>query len=61
MNPEKANWKIKGDRWRLAKNPPMAKLVFFFFFDSKYKGSIRMNYLLVDECLYSTHETITSF
>ena len=29
MNPEKANRKVRGDRWRPAKNPPMAKLVFF--------------------------------
>ena len=28
MNPEKANRKVSGDRWRPAKNPPMAKLVF---------------------------------
>ena len=33
----------------------------FFFCDSKYKGSVKMNYLLVDECLYSTHKTVTSF
>ena len=29
MNPEKANRKVREDRWRPAKNPPMAKLVFF--------------------------------
>ena len=28
MNPEKANKKVRGDRWRPTKNPPMAKLVF---------------------------------
>ena len=27
-NPEKINSKVRGDRWRPAKNPPMAKLVF---------------------------------
>ena len=29
MNPEKANRKVRGDQWMPAKNPPMAKLVFF--------------------------------
>ena len=29
MNPEKANRKIRGDRWRPANNPLMAKFVFF--------------------------------
>ena len=28
MNLEKANRKVRGDRWRPAKNPLMAKLVF---------------------------------
>ena len=28
MNPEKANRKVRGDWWRPAKNPLMAKLVF---------------------------------
>ena len=28
MNPKKANRKVRGDRWRPVKNPPMVKLVF---------------------------------
>ena len=28
VNPERMNSKVRGDRWRPAKNPPMAKLVF---------------------------------
>ena len=32
MNPEKKNNKVLGDRWRPAKNPPMAKLVSLWFF-----------------------------
>ena len=43
MNPEKANKKVKGDRWRPAKNPPMAKLVFF----------VVLNVKEVSECLPS--------
>ena len=29
MNHEKANRKVRGDRCRPAKNPPMAKLVYY--------------------------------
>ena len=29
VNPEKANRKVRGDQWMPAKNPLMAKLVFF--------------------------------
>ena len=28
VNPERVNKKVRGDQWRLAKNPLMAKLVF---------------------------------
>ena len=28
MNPKKANKEVREDWWRLAKNPPMAKLEF---------------------------------
>ena len=43
----KMNSKVRGDRWRPAKNPPMAKLVslcFFFWMSRKWKE--------VSECLH---------
>ena len=43
VNPEKANSKVRGDWWRPAKNPLMAKLVFF----------VVQNIKEVSECLPS--------
>ena len=51
VNPEKTNSKVRGDRWRPAKNPPMAKLVFSWFQMSK---KCLNAYLCVDQCCYST-------
>ena len=58
--PKVANksWKqrqIKGDRWRPAKNPPMAKLVsLWFWFEGKVNRSSESITLFVDQCFYST-------
>ena len=47
----KINSKVRGDRWRPAKNPPMAKLVFLWFQMSEKCSNV---YLFVDQCFYST-------
>ena len=52
------SWKqrqIKGDRWRPAKNPPMAKLVsLWFWFEGKVNRSSEWITLFVDQCFYNT-------
>ena len=46
MNPEKVNNKVRGDRWRPAKNPPMAKLVPLWFFVKENERKFLNGYLL---------------
>ena len=51
----KMNSKVGGDRWRPAKNPPMAKLVSLCFFNVKeVKGSVWMSNFFTDQCFYNT-------
>ena len=47
----KMNSKVRGDRWRPAKNPPMTKLVFLWFWMLDKCSHV---YLFVDQCFYST-------
>ena len=53
VNPETMNSKVRGDRWRPAKNPPMAKLVSLWFFVQESE-SVWMVTFFVDQCFYST-------
>ena len=48
----KMNDKVRGDRWRPAKNPPMAKLVSLWFFWCK--GRVWITTFFADQCFYST-------
>ena len=47
----KIDSKVRGDRWRPAKNPSMTKLVFLWFWMLEKYSNI---YLFVDQCFYST-------
>ena len=60
----KSRYKIKGDRWRPIKSPPMVKLVNLSFQRKRevfifFCWSVWMNYLFVRECLYSMRGTVT--
>ena len=46
VNPEKVNNKVRGDRWRPAKNPPMTKLVPLWFFVKENERKFLNGYLL---------------